>query len=402
MAGFDGPAQWRMPGSVKASGVRYSDPAKRLEFKGLLSKYRRALAGETSKWDTTDYSVDDQFGYDDSLFFRRDDSLFPEKGRVQPGMASSARRSRASSSGEPEVFRGSPANSPRNTGGPLYRSKDWQPFDDPRRRLGGLSGVGSGGAGKAPTATTAFLSRYGANKSFGDGVLGMSASRIRSSKEFMSHPETWIKRAWIPYVADEVSRAYMSWRHWNRVDYAMDDSEAKAALASERVKDFGEFAIGTVMGVGTNLFGIMHRTSIAAGSAFGIIEESSAAKEASFFEDYGDWASGGFHGPGPKEILSRLPHEMEVERGRRAARSKGKAISRFDALSKDFTDRFAFALSLRGVNPYKVASRWKNTAEGRAVLENMQKLQLESDTKKGVFSEVDIKKAALNRLRAER
>jgi hypothetical protein len=246
------------------------------------------------------------------------------------------------------------------------------------------------------------FSRYGANKDIGGGALGMSASRVRSSKEFMSNPQTWMKRSLYVYVADEVSRAYVNWRNWNVVDYTMTDDQAKAALAQERVKDFGSFVLGTVMNASTSLFEIGHRGTLALGASLGIADESLAAKELSFFQDYAQWASGAYHGPGPRAIMERLKGEVNSEVERRKRSSKEKARNRFSNMVSNSLERTAQELQLRGVNPDFIMSRWRGGPEGQRLLSDIQKLQLEADTRAGDFNMVDIKKAALNRLKAER
>lgn len=110
----------------------------------------------------------------------------------------------------------------------LRQSAEYQPFDDPARRIGSLGGrpgqaVSNGGG--------ALFSNWNENKANGGGVLGASASRFRGMKNVIMNPAAFMSRFALFYIAKQVTEAITEWRGWDKVSWQQSNAQATKTLS---------------------------------------------------------------------------------------------------------------------------------------------------------------------------
>lgn len=243
-----------------------------------------------------------------------------------------------------------------------YRpSLELQPMDPPDRRIGSLTGSSGRGGQSVPT----MLSRFGANKDHGSGLMGASASRLRGAKNLMAHPETWMKRYAPFWIASEVSRGYTNWRGWNKVSYDMTNTDANKALNNP--SSFSESAVRSVGGTLTNTaINVMSPFMSIGAAAYnwttlslltGKRSEADMARAVATIGAFGNWAQSGFKGQNPISALESSDEEVLHVADSERSQARKRAQSQFDHAVEDGLVRYKDTLAIRGVGGVDDVSR---------------------------------------------
>lgn len=176
------------------------------------------------------------------------------------------------------------------------------------RRIGSLTG-----GQRAPRQSSAtMLSRFGANKDMGGGLLGASASRMRGAKNLMAHPETWLARFAPFWIAKEVSNGIQNWRNWDKVSFAMSTDEAKRAMGQQpNIGDISRSILGTEASIVGKIVGIAAPIGAAIGAT--ILpgkSEADAARATDLIDQYTNWAGSGFKGDSPSAAMDKAQNAL--------------------------------------------------------------------------------------------
>lgn len=272
---------------------------------------------------------------------------------------------------------GSPSSSPRGGSGGFFRSKHWRPYDEPARRLNPIAaGSAPSGAGRPATGGSGtMLSRFGGTKGFGGkGLMGASASRVRSAKEMFMNPATFMRRALIFWAADEITRGYSRAAGWDKVSYLDDSVSVEAKIAPpDRMAETILRGAGGILAGGVGSMGAPFRRVMAMSPTMQVIfGPAEVARKEALADAAVEWASGGFRGMSPFEIQDKFGEESMKAAAEVSRQVKAKAIDKFDRSVDRTIDRMQDALAARGVGTIdQIKTRYKQTGDAHKALKRM-------------------------------